>query len=136
MQDQRVLGGIGRARLSWQAIGYLFTGGAAAIVDVGGFWGLHAAGLAIAPAAILSFCLAAVVNYLLTSRFVFSQRAGLRRFALFFAFALVGLTINASVTTAVALLGVFPVLAKVAGVAVAFVANFLMNALIVFRTKA
>jgi len=48
----------------------------------------------------------------------------------------VGLSINASVTWALAAaLPIAPTLAKVGGVGVAFVANFLMNTFIVFRPE-
>ena len=77
---------------------YLLTGGAAAVVDVGGFALLHVAGVAPLPAAAASFAVAAVVNYLLTSRFVFHHRGLGWRFPLFLLGALVGLFVNVGVT--------------------------------------
>ena len=126
-----------RPHLTTQAARYFVTGGIAAVVDVTGFHLLaqHMAGV-LAPA-VASFLVAAVVNYTLTSAWVFgSDWRSLRRAAMFLAFATVGLAINAGVTWAVAtLLPVAPVLAKIAGIGVAFSANFLMNALIVFRDR-
>jgi putative flippase GtrA len=121
--------------LAGQGARYLVTGGLAAIVDIGGFWLLTHGGLAILPAAITSFCVAAIVNFTTTSVFVFKQRPSARRFATFLVFACVGLALNASVTWALAHVLPWPVLAKVGGVGCAFVANFLMNALIVFREE-
>jgi putative flippase GtrA len=112
---------------------YFVTGGAAAVVDTGGFALLDGAGVAIPIAATSSFFVAAVVNYVLTARFVFGQRATARRFWLFFVFALVGLVINVGVTVSVvAAFAVPPVLGKLIGIGVAFSANFTMNVLIVF----
>lgn len=113
---------------------YLLTGGAAAIVDVGAFALLYRAGLPVAPAAALSFCLAAAVNYLLTARYVFGGGTSSRRFVLFFAVALIGLAINVTATVQLsAALHLLPELAKVGGIGIAFLANFAMNKLIVFR---
>ncbi len=115
-----------------QAIGYAMTGGTAAVVDIGGFHLMAPHLGSVLLAAALSFAAAAVVNYLLTARWVFGRdwRAW-RQAVRFFAFAGVGLGINtaATVLLAQALPGT---LAKAAGVAVAFGANFLMNAWWVF----
>lgn len=116
-----------------QAFGYALTGGAASVVDIGGFHLLapHLGGVLL-PAA-LSFALAAAVNYLMTSRWVFRRDwRSWRQAARFFAFASVGLGFNSGATVLLAL--VLPAtLAKAGGVAVAFSLNFLMNAMWVFR---
>lgn len=113
--------------------GYVATGGTAAVVDIGGFWALVSAGLATPVAATFSFLVAAVVNYLLTARLVFRHAASLRHFGRFFAAALVGLAINVGVTTVLAAAGLAPVLAKVGGVGVAFIVNYLLATVFVFR---
>lgn len=115
---------------------YFVTAGVAAIVDIGGFVLLVGAGLALVPAATASFCVAAVVNYLASSRFVFGARPSIRGFARFFAGALAGLAINVGVTfLAATQLGLVPALAKTVGVGVAFLANFAINATLVFRQE-
>jgi len=115
-------------------IGYGVTGGIAAIVDAGGFALLLQAGLGIAAAGTASFCTAAIVNYLLSSRFVFAGRTSAQGFALFFAVALIGLAVNLGVTLAgVYWLGLPPILAKIAGIGIAFLVNFALNLRIVFR---
>ena len=115
-------------------VGYFFTAGTAAIVDVGGFVLLLQGGMHLVAAAILSFTVAAVVNYLLTSRFVFSHRLSVKGFLLFFAAALVGLLVNVSITVLVATQGdVTPWIAKLIGVGIAFLFNFLTNVAVVFR---
>jgi putative flippase GtrA len=53
---------------------YLLTGGGAAIVDTGGFALLESVSVITPIAATVSFCFAALVNYLLTARFVFGQQ--------------------------------------------------------------
>ena len=62
-------------------ISYAMTAGTAAVVDAGGFALLVRAGMAIPVAGLVSFGIAAVVNYLLTSRFVFGRRASVISFA-------------------------------------------------------
>jgi putative flippase GtrA len=120
-----------------QFAGYLLTGGAAAVVDAGGFALLLQAGIAMLPAATASFLVAAVVNFQLSARFVFRQKPTGRGFLLFLAGALIGWAVNVAVTVTVArLFGVPPVLAKIVGIGLAFSINFLLNRLVVFRVRA
>lgn len=112
---------------------YVGTGGLAAVVDIGGFALLTRAGVAVPVAAATSFCVAAVVNYLLSSRLAFGRDASWRGFALFFAVALIGLCINVGVTVAgTDIVHLPPVIAKIAGVGIAFLVNFALNLTIVF----
>ncbi len=114
---------------------YFFTAGTAAIVDAGGFALLCMMEVPIAAAAVTSFCVGAVVNYLLSSRFAFNQVASLRGFGLFLVAASGGLLVNVSITLVGGLyLGLPPVLAKIAGIGTAFLVNFWLNLRIVFRT--
>jgi putative flippase GtrA len=113
---------------------YLVAGGLAAIVDLGGFLVLLSLGMGIVPAAALAFTLAAVVNFSISARYVFSAEATLTRFGAFLGFAVIGLSINTGVTAFSALaLGLPPWLAKCSGIGIAFGFNFLVNASIVFR---
>jgi len=115
-------------------IRYFFTAGTAALVDVGGFAVLCLTSIPIAVSATSSFCAATVVNYLLTSRYVFNQAPVLRGFGLFFVAAVGGLVVNVSITLVGSLyLGIAPVLAKTLGVGSAFLVNFWLNLRIVFR---
>jgi putative flippase GtrA len=114
---------------------YAVTGGIAAVVDTGGFVLLVTAKVSIVVASCLSFCIAALVNYNLSSQFVFNREATVRGFLPFMAAALFGLMVNTGVT----LLGVFlvrlpPPAAKVMGIGIAFFVNFLINWRIVFRS--
>ncbi len=138
---------------------YILTGGTAAVVDLTIFTALHvAAGLAVPVAATCSFCIAAVVNYVLCSIFVFGHPLAVRQLAVFVAVATVGLLINVGVTTAVNAIGLFgPILgdlataigrpasltaplsavsAKVCGIGAAFLLNFYLNNTFVFRRRA
>lgn len=122
--------------LVWRFLRYGVTAGIAAVVDAGGFVLLVNAKLSIVVASCLSFCVAALVNYNLTSRFVFDREATVRGFAPFMAAALIGLTVNIGVT----LMGVFavglpPLAAKLMGIGIAFIVNFLINLRIVFHTR-
>ena len=115
---------------------YGVTGGTAAIVDAGGFVLLVNAGLNIVVASWLSFCVAALVNYSLTSRFVFNREATVRGLVAFTAAALVGLMVNIGVTLlAVFTVGLPPLAAKLAGIGTAFIVNFLINLRVVFHTR-
>lgn len=145
-----------------QVLRYALTGGLAAAVDIGGFALLVAlldpAGgaargegpgqaafpfrglLALAKPsglwapAVLSFLLAAAVNYRASARWVFGSdwRDGGRALR-FFLGASLGLAVNAGTTSALALLAHWPpVAAKVAGVGLAFGLNFAVNARWVF----
>lgn len=122
--------------LARQAGGYALTGGTAAVVDIGGFAALDAGGVPLLPAAVLSWLVATVVNYGLSARFVFEAAPSLRGYLRFVVAASAGLLVNVAVTAAVAAwTPAPPVLAKTVGVGVAFVANFLLNALVVFRRR-
>lgn len=115
---------------------YGVTGGIAAVVDAGGFMLLVNAKLGIVVASCLSFCVAALVNYSLTSRFVFNREATVRGLAAFTAAALIGLMVNIGVTLlAVFTVGLPPLAAKLAGIGSAFIVNFLINLRIVFHTR-
>ena len=115
---------------------YAMTGGIAAVVDLGGFDLLLKANLSVAPASVISFCTAALINYRLTSQFVFGHIATIQGFGLFLLAALIGLTVNVGVTLAgVWVLGLFPPLAKMLGIGTAFLVNFGLNAGVVFRNK-
>lgn len=121
--------------LPWQFVGYLMTGGLAALVDIGLFHLLVTRWGGLLLPAVCSFLVAAVVNYMLSSVWVY-QRAlrSLRRAGLFLLFASLGLAVNAGATW---YLGsqwpLPPTLAKVGGVGIAFVVNFLLNTLVVFK---
>ena len=123
-------------RIPGKLVGYFFTAGAAAVVDIGGFVLLTHWGVPLVAAATASFLLAAVVNYLLSSRFVFRSRASGRGFLLFASAALVGLGVNVAITyVAATYLSLLPALAKIVGVGTAFLVNFTVNSKLVFRSR-
>jgi putative flippase GtrA len=114
---------------------YFLTAGVASVVDLGLFAVLAGASVPVPAAAALSFCVAAVVNYLLSSRFAFRCAPSVRGFGLFFFAALGGLAVNVGVTSlGHSLLGLLPVLAKIAGIGTAFLLNFWVNLRVVFRS--
>lgn len=114
---------------------YFLTAGIAAIVDVGGFALLCLTPLPVVVSATTSFCIAAVVNYLLSSRLAFQAVPTLHGFGLFLVAAVGGLLVNVSVTLlGTKYLALAPVFAKIAGVGTAFLVNFWINLRVVFRT--
>ena len=123
--------------LARQALGYLLVGGLAAVVDIGLFHLLVSRAEGVLLPAVASFMVAAVVNYSLSSIWVYRRQwRSIRRATTFLLFALVGLSINAGATWwLVHSLPVPATLAKVGGVGIAFVVNFLMNTFIVFRAE-
>jgi putative flippase GtrA len=137
---------------------YVLTGGTAAIVDVTIFTALHvAAGFGLPLAMTCSFCVAACVNYGLTSVFVFSHQPNLRQLGLFFMGAVIGYGVNLAVTLAAnAFIPFARILADIAsavglpadiarpyaatparvcGLGVAFLFNFYLNSTVVFRSS-
>jgi putative flippase GtrA len=122
--------------LFFKLMRYAVTGGIAALIDAGGFALLIKMDLNVVPASIFSFCVAALVNYRLTSHFVFNHSATINRFVLFMFAALTGLTINVGITLAgIFFFGLPPLVAKLGGIGIAFLVNFGLNLQIVFRTR-
>lgn len=117
-------------------VSYALTGGTAAVVDAGSFIVLLHAGLPVTLAGTVSFCIAAVVNYRLTARHVFSRNASLRGFLVFLLGALGGMLVNVGVTTFAITEGLAPLIAKILGIGVAFFINFAINSRIVFAPSA
>jgi putative flippase GtrA len=107
------------------------------VVDLGVFDALADRLLPIPTAAALAFGVAALVNYALTSRFVFREPPSWRGLGVFFVFAIVGAAVNVGVTSVGALaLGAPALAAKAGGIGTAFLVNFWLNATIVFRSSA
>ena len=120
--------------MSLKLLRYAMTGGLAAVVDLVGVKSLLMLGLSLAPAALLSWLVAAVVNYGLTSRLVFNHTASAMHGMFFILTAAIGMGINVGVTLlCAAQIGVDPTLSKGIGIAVAFFVNFWLNVRIVFR---
>ncbi len=117
------------------APGYALAGGLAAVVDIGGFHLLAPRLDSVLLAAGLSFAVAAVVNYTLSSLWVYRRAWGWpRRAAPFMVCACMGLAVNAGMTWWLAqLLPLHATLAKAGGVACALGINFVVNTRLVFR---
>ncbi|NJO33199.1 MAG: hypothetical protein HC869_08675 [Rhodospirillales bacterium] len=74
------------------------------------------------------------MNYVLTARYVFQAPIGLKNYGLFLSGASLGFAINVGVTLYVSsVVGLLAPLAKLAGIGVAFFANFALNSVFVFR---
>lgn len=121
-------------RVARQLAGYFCTAGTAALVDVAGFVLLLSQGMTVLAAATCSFAIAVIVNYLLSSRFVFKSEASGRQFLLFAAAAMLGLAVNVGITyLKITHFDLAPALAKMAGIGTAFFVNFTVNKALVFR---
>jgi putative flippase GtrA len=113
---------------------YLITGGTAALVDIQGFALLSWAHVPVVLAAACSFSLATIVNFLLTSRWVFGATPTRQKYFAFLLGAVFGLLVNVALTyTGATYLAMQPVLAKTFAIAVTFLLNFWVNVNIVFR---
>ncbi len=113
---------------------YIFTGGAAAVVDLLGFRILLLIAPSIVFAAVVSWLIAAFVNYNLTRRFVFNRAASPKGALHFLVGAAIGLCVNVGATLLfVTQFGFDPFLSKLTGIGIAFIFNFLLNALWVFK---
>lgn len=117
----------------WRVLRYAMTGGVAALVDLGGFALLFALDLPLVVAGAGSFGVAALVNFSLSSRFVFGVAPSLPRLPGFLAGAVLGLGVNTGVMLAAAALGAPPLAAKALGIAVAFGVNYTVNARLFLR---
>lgn len=113
---------------------YGLTGGAAAVVDLGGFALLLGSGVPLPLAATLSFLIATVVNYLLSAGFAFGAPISAQGYLRFLSVACLGLVMNVGITVVVGATGTAPALAKAAGILVAFGVNFLLNLTLVFAS--
>jgi putative flippase GtrA len=113
--------------------GYILTGGVAALVDLGLFALLWGQGLAVLLAAGLSFAVAMLVNYALSARFVFQQAYSVRDLGKFAAAATFGLVVNTGITALAFSLTELAIPSKIVGIGIAFILNFAINSLIVFR---
>jgi putative flippase GtrA len=119
-----------------QLFRYLLTAGAAAIIDIGGFAFLSAIHVPVMLAAACSFLMATVVNFFLSARWVFGAPANARGYRLFLSGAMFGALVNVTLTTVGVTSPDLPrIVAKMAAVAVTFMVNFWINALVVFRNK-
>jgi putative flippase GtrA len=113
---------------------YVITGGTAAVVDLLGFRVLLSIALPIGLAAVASWLIAAFVNYSLTSRFVFRRATSHKGRLHFLVGAAIGLCINAGVTLLFAeQFGLDPLPSKLIGIGTAFILNFFINLLWVFK---
>lgn len=115
---------------------YLIVGGTAALVDVTGFGLTRSLGIPLVAGATASFLAAAIVNFLLSARWVFGVAPTLRKFGPFLFGTLAGLTANVVVTAmSVGRLGLSWGASKLLGIAVALVLNWI-NANIAFNRGA
>jgi putative flippase GtrA len=86
-------------------------------------------------AALMSFIVAAAFNYTLSAVWVYRKDwRSLHRAASFLVFAGAGVSVNATVTAVLAdSASLHPTLAKATGIGVAFILNFVLNTVVVFR---
>lgn len=113
---------------------YIVTGGSAALVDLGVFLLLGKFGLSVLPATLGSYMVAALWNHQLASRVVFRVPPTFKNFVAFVVAQSVGIATNTLITWGGAELGYDKALAKIAGIAVAFLINFTLAKKLVFKT--
>ena len=117
----------------------LIIGGIAFIADAGPMWLLTLAGLHYLISGLIGFVLAVTVNYLLSVRFVFFQKASIGaggEFSVYIAIALVGLVLTLLLLlffTEIA--GLFFMVSKVLATIIVFAWNFTARKLILYRKK-
>jgi putative flippase GtrA len=115
---------------------YFVTGGISAVIDVCVFAMLTGHRGSLVMASITSFIVAAIANYLMTSKFVFHKSLTFSNFGVFLVAATVGLAVNLGVTLVGAVfIGLTPTFSKICGIAIAFLVNFQLNARVTFRRK-
>ena len=127
-----------RAPLPMQILLYFFIGLAAALVNIGGFTSLLAAGMDTGAAIALAFVLAAAVNYLLCIAILFRHKAfwsTTGELLAYLATVIVMGLVDYSLTKGLLALGVTPFWAKSWATLVGFVGNFIFRRSVVFREK-
>ncbi|MGF1650838.1 MAG: GtrA family protein [Hyphomicrobiaceae bacterium] len=127
---------------AWQArpfLRYVAVSIATIVFDVALFTGLIST-LHLAPtsAALMSYAIAMLAHYLLVVTFVFDAKSTgkthHRLFAEYVTSALAGLAVTGVVISVLAeMLGVIPLLAKIAAIALTFLALYAVRRLVVFR---
>lgn len=112
---------------------YFVSGGIAAIVEILSFKLLmHFSN--VMTSGLISFLIALIVNYVISSNYVFRKEISILYFVRFSAGAWVGFLINMSALYVFSVeLGIFPIYSKILAIGMAFVFNFLINAIFVFR---
>lgn len=115
---------------------YCLAGGTAAIVDIGGFRLLTLLHISVVSAAVCSFSVSVIVNFLITSRIVFCARPTPRIFGIFALGACIGMLVNVAVTViAIAYFALPHLFAKTVAVGTTLLFNFWINVQIVFRNS-
>jgi putative flippase GtrA len=113
---------------------YAITGGVAAVIDVGGFACLSLTAMPVISAATCSFLTATVVNYILTSTFVFRTRVTFKRYFRFLAGSLFSLLVNVILTSFGAIILSLPrIESKAVAVGITFVLSYRINSRLVFK---
>jgi putative flippase GtrA len=120
-------------------VSYFFAGGAAALVDWSVFWGLISGlGVHYLIAAVISFMIATLVNYILSVRFVFQSGVRFSRrheTALVYLVSAIGLGINVLVLQLlVSAFSVHLLVAKIAATGVVFLWNYFARAAFIFKS--
>ena len=127
-----------RAPLPMQVLLYFFIGLTAALVNIGCFTSLLAAGLSAGAAIAIAFVLAAAVNYLLCIAVLFRHKAFWSTTGELLAY-LVTVTVmgmlDYGLTTGLMALGTSPFWAKSWATLVGFAGNFILRRWLVFREK-
>jgi glycosyltransferase involved in cell wall biosynthesis len=118
-----------------QFAGYLFVGGAAAIVNFWTFVLLYSVSLPLEIAAPVAFIVAAVANYLLSILFVFRHKAkwgGTGEIAVYCIVVLCGAALDLFITKLFVSLGSPPKIAKITATALVLIFNFVGRRYLVF----
>jgi len=122
-----------------QAIRATFIGGVAFISDAGTLWALSLTGLNYLICAVFSFIVGVTVNYVLSSRFVFAERASVGRYgeiAVYVVVSLIGLGLTeALLWFFTAEIGWYFMISKGVASLIAFAWNFTARKLVLYRGK-
>jgi dolichol-phosphate mannosyltransferase len=122
-----------------QLLIYFFIGGFSAITNLLSFTILYYAGLHIIPAAIVSFCIAATVNYILCIKWLFRHQARWKALTEILFYIIFVTCIGISdvlITYSLYITFIHPVLAKTVACIIVFIINFLARKYFIFKEKA
>jgi dolichol-phosphate mannosyltransferase len=121
-----------------QFVFYTFIGGVSALVNLALFLGMINAGIALAPAALSAFFVAAFVNYWLSIKLIFRHQARWKtttELVVFLVVIGVIAVIDMAMTRSFVAMGMAPWVAKTVSTAIGLVLNFTGRRFIVFPDK-
>ena len=122
-----------------QAFRALFVGGIVFVADAGILFALSLSGIYYLICAVLSFIIAVMLNYILSTKFVFKEKAKIKKsseIAVYFIISAIGLGLTVGLMWLLTeIIGLFFMLSKAIATLTVFAWNFTSRKIILYRKK-